>query len=424
MKTTTTKTTKRIEKAKASNEKRIAKTREQIEQQASNKDNFINAKAIETIQALKQNGHNSKEFVSKSQNLCKILVCSKLKRLYNDPKRSNEMHRQVKNQVSQYMDDDGTRIEKYIEQLNDLYIITYNANGDRLVKCLDTKLAQDIEKAIVRVSAIGNDDGHDLCGDAYLKLWYYIEQAITSEFDTITDDYLLQPFEIVKPETQVYNNGHIKPRDLWQYRTTNVVKEVSKEVERILDNESKRVDNTKAYDEIETEIDGQAIRKYHRTKAKYCQEITDINGKITAIVNNEENEKLFEDLPTKCNFAKMEKIIYNKYFIEDYTLTEIADIYEINETTVKKHIERIKSKVIKSGIFETVGLTKQTNNGQQATTIYMYLATDDGQKGEFVTSFASLGQASQILKIDKSNISKVLKGKIKQIGGYVFTYSK
>ena len=425
MKTTTNKTTKRIETAKANNAKRIAKTREQIEQQTSNTDNFINAKAIETIQALKQHGHNSKEFTSKSQNLCKILVLSKLKRLYNNEKTSNEMHRIVRNQVAQYMDENGTRIETYLQQLEKLYYTTYNTQGDKIIKCKDKTQAQEIEKQITKIASIGNDNGHDLLTDAYLKLWEYIyNEMSTKALDEIADNLLLIPFEIVIPRTQVYNNGHIKPSELWQYQTTNIIKEVSKEIGRKLENEKQRHDTTKAYDEIETEIDGQAIRQYHRTKARFCDEITDINGKITAIVNNEQVQELFNDLPTKCNLSKMEYIVYKLHYIDGLSFDEIADKYQVSINTIKNKDQRLKNKIAKSGIFASFGLNEQANNEQQATTIFMYLATDNGQKGDFVTSFSSLGQASKILNIDKSNISKVLKGKIKQTKGYIFTYNK
>lgn len=421
----TTKATKKEQLAKAKNEQRLTKTRKQIEKQIENQDNFINAKAIQTIQALKQYGKNSKEFTSISMNLCKILVQSKLKRLYNNQQTSNEVHRIVKNNVTMYMDDDGFKIEKYIEQLNNLYIITINKNGDTVVQCTDKKRAQDIEKAIIKISSIGNDHGHDLPFDAYLKLWEYIENATShNNIENISDTLLLNPFEIVIEGSQIYKNGHIKPQTLWQYRTTNIIKEVSRYIGQKIDNEKQYNTNEKVYDETESDIENQAMKQYYRTKSKYCDEITNINGKITGIVNNKEVQEKFESLPEKCNFSKMEKIVYFNYYIDDLSVDEISDIYKIAIRTVESYILRVKNKVAKSGIFTDFGLTERVKKGQNATVIYMFLATEKGEKGEYITSFESLGKASTTLKIDKGNISKVLKGERKTVNGYKFTYKK
>lgn len=416
--TSTSKQTKRQEQAQASNIKRLATAKANIDKATQDNENIINVKAVETITALKEHGKESRAFTDISQQLCCILVQTKLKRLYNNENTSNETQRRIKASISAYMDTNGhgNRIQTALDELNKLYVVRYNKDGEKETICTDKKQAQAIEKKIIEYTSIGNDKGHDLIYTAYLKLWDYIAQT---DIDKISNDYLLQPFEIVIPKSKVYRNGNPKDQTLWQYTTTNIIKELLKEISRQIESERAIQETAIPYEEITTELDGESIRQYHRTKAIYCDTVTDFNGKITAITNNQTTEQFFESIPQQCNLSKMETIVLKLHYLDNMSFDEIADKYKVAVETVKKHNERMKNKIVASGIFAKHGLTEQVNNGQKATTIYMF-----SDKGEYITAFESIGKASQTLNIDKGNISKVLKGQRKTANGYIFAYTR
>ena len=417
-KATTSKQTKRQQQAQANNQKRIATTKANIEKATQDIDNIVNAKAIETIQILKQYGKESRQFTDIAQQLCTILVQSKLKRLYNNENTSNEQQRITKAKISAYMDKDGhgNRIQTALDELQKLYVVRYNKDGERVTVCTDKKTAQAIEKKIVDLTALGNDGGHDLPQDAFLKLWDYITKA---NIDTMQDDYLLQPFEQVILKSKVYRNGNLKDKSLWQYTTTNIIKEITKEISRKIESERSVKDTLVPYEEVTTELDGESIRQYHKTKAIYCDTVTDFNGKITTITNNQTTEQFFESIPQKCNLSKMETVVLKLHYLDGVSFTEIADTYQISIDQINVHNNRLKDKIVKSGIFAKHGLTEKADNGQKATTIYMF-----DIKGEYITAFESIGQAHKTLNISKGCISENLKGKRKTAGGYVFAYTR
>ena len=416
--TTTTKETKRQMQVKENNIKRLATTKESIEKATKELDNIVNAKAIETMQTLKQYGKESRQFTNVAQQLCTILVQSKLKRLYNNERTSNEQQRRLKAEISAYMDrnGNGNKIQIALEELESLYITRYNKEGKKETICTNKQLAQSIEKKIVELSSIGNNGGHDLVQDAFVKLWHYISKEDTN---TIPDNYLLQPFEQVILHSKVYKNGDIKDPSLWQYTTTNIIKEITKEISRKIESERSVKETEFAYEEITTELDGESIRQYHKTMPIYCDVVTDFNGKVTTITNNKTTEEFFESIPEKCNLSKMETVVLKEHYINGKSFIEIADRYKVKTSTIENHNARLKTKIVNSGIFAKYGLTEKANNEQKATTIYMF--TD---KGEYITEFESIGKASEILLIDKGNISKVLNGKRKTANGYIFAYTR
>lgn len=416
--TSTSKQTKRQEQAQANNIKRLATAKANIDKATQDNENIINVKAIETMTALKEHGKESRVFTDISQQLCCILVQTKLKRLYNNENTSNETQRRIKASISAYMDTNGhgNRIQTALDELNKLYVVRYNKDGEKETICTDKKQAQAIEKKIVEYTSIGNDKGHDLIYTAYLKLWDYIAQT---DIDKVSNDYLLQPFEIVIPKSKVYRNGNPKEQTLWQYTTTNIIKEILKEISRQIESERAIQETAIPYEEITTELDGESIRQYHRTKAIYCDTVTDFNGKITAITNNQTTEQFFESIPQQCNLSKMETIVLKLHYLDNMSFTEIADKYKVTLRHIEQTNERLLNKIITSGIFAKHGLTEKADNVQKAKTIYMFTT-----KGEYITAFESIGQANKTLHISKGCISENLKGKRKTAGGYVFAYTR
>lgn len=72
----------------------------------------------------------------------------------------------------------------------------------------------------------------------------------------------------------------------------------------------------------------------------------------------------------------------------------------------------------------TIEDTNRRNNEQKKQRIACCLANAESieQFEQSVLEFESIGKASEFLNIDKSNISKVLKGKLKQTNGCTFKY--
>lgn len=416
--TNTSKQTKRQAQAQASNTKRLAITKASIDNATKDNKNIVNVKALETMQALKQYGKESRAFTDVSQQLCTILVQTRLKRLYNNENTTNEQHRITKAKISAYMDKNGhgNRVQTAIDELNKLYIVKHNKNGEYITVCTDKQQAQAIEKKIAEYTALGNDGGHDLIYSAYLKLWDYISKV---DISTVSNDYLLQPFETVILKSKVYRNGSPKDASLWQYTTTNIIKEITKEISRQIESERAVRDTAVPYEEVTTELDGESIRQYHRTKALYCDTVTDFNGKVATIINNQTTEQFFESIPEKCGLSKMESIVLKLHYLDNMSFDEIADKYQVAQETVIKHNCRLKEKIVKSGIFAKHGLTEKTDNLQRAKTIYMFTT-----QGEYITAFESIGQANKTLNISKGCISENLKGKRKTAGGYVFAYTR
>lgn len=423
--TTTTKETKRQKKATESNTKRLATTKANIEKATQESETLVNAKAIETMQALKQYGKESRQFNNVAQQLCTILVQSKLKRLYNNGKTSSEQQRTLKAKISAYMDKNGNgnKIQTALDELEKLYITRYNQNGEKEIMCTDKKQAQEIEKKIIEYSSIGNNGGHDLVQDALLKLWSYIKKI--EDISTVPENYLLQPFEIPLLHLNYYRkSGQPKPKNLWQYANTNVIKEISKTITQIIDDEKAIKDTFEPFEEKTVELDGIALRTYHKTRAIYCDTVTDFNGKVTTVVNNQTTEQLFESIPEKCNLSKMESVVLKLHYYGDsngksLSFEQIADKYEVSVESIKKHDARLKDKIVKSGVFAKYGFTERVNNGQTATAVYMF--TIDG---DFIQEFESLGVASKALKIDKGSLSKVLNGRRKSVNGCIFKYTR
>lgn len=410
---------KKIAKVQERNEERIKKALAKINKGTENIEKIINAKAVEVIQTLRQYGKNSKQFTDVSQQLCSIMVHSKLKSLYHNDETSNEQLRKVKVQVTAYMGTDGmgTRTEKAIEELNGLYTYTYNKNGDRVMKCTDTKRAQKISSDIANISSIGNNGAHDIIQDTYIKLWSYLQVARPLELE---DTYLLKPFEIVITSSKTYRtSGNVKPVGLWHKTATNIINELFKEIERHIESNKAVRNNFVPYTDVVTELDGESIRHYRKVDPLYCDEITDFNGKVTAVTFNQNTEEVFRSVSETCGLTTMESKILKYHFYKGMSIEETADFFGITQRTVERRITSIKDKIVASGMFAKYGLIEKADKTQKAKAIYMFSID-----GEYIAEFESIGTASKILRIDKGNISKVLNGKRQQTNGYIFKYQK
>lgn len=431
----TTKTTKataneqRLAKAKERNEQRLATTKKQIEQVTANAENIVNQKAIELSQVLRTTKDKDNAQVTHIlYTIASILSHSKLNKLNAKETTYNATNVELKNDIAKAIDrnGNGTKYETTLEQLNKLYVVKYNKDGERIIECTDKRQAQEIEKRLV---TLANNDGMDIIQGAILKLWHYISVAIEKYgIENIPDTILLDTFKTAIPHSKVYRNGEQKPVELWQYRTTNAIKETSIEISRSIEKLRSVKDTEKAYIPIETLIENEngeqeTITQYKQASILSVVPTCDINGKIITETANETTEHLIENVLEKANFTRNESYIFKWYFVGNKTQEQIIEKLNVSERYFKQTVAKIRSKcavVLCENTKYTIQDAKRTNNEKQK--IVCYLANNESEQE--IATFESIGKASEFLNIDKSNISKVLKGKLKQTNGYIFKYAE
>ena len=437
--TTTSKQTKREAQAQATTQKRLEKTSAQITS-ASNIDNAINQTARETMQAYLTHGANSNEFGVLLQKLASIIVHCKLNKLLESDETYREQFTEFKRDVVQY-----NKYFQCLDTLETLYKTQYTKDGDRKTVCIDKQRESDIYKQMEKLSFW---NGADLIQDAILKLLQCLDNA-KKHGATITENTLLEPFEMFDLKSKTYRNGDIKPKSLWTKHNTNAIKEASATVTRSINANKAIRESTTLYTALERTItdengDTETITKYKRASTLSAFEITDISGKQIATVANDTDNALFESIPQRANLTTREAYILRNHYEPHYytqkdengkplkdengdtvytfgvlSLQQIADYYKITLEAVKKCDRNMKRKIIEARIFpQFTEADKKTTQEQKA--VRCYEAQDESKRT--VASFDGVRSASKTLNIDASNIVKVLKGKLKTVSGLVFEY--
>lgn len=465
-KATNTKTTKRIETIKANNEKRQQQSKEKIIQTSNNENSIVNKKAMEIVTLLKETkDKNNEQFTKELYNLASILIQSKIKHINNEQtnnnnnketsnkkgkietdKRYRKENQDLKNQVYQlfYHDNKNVKTETkdnnrllylvYIEQLDNLYITKYNTNGEKSIICTDKESEKNIMKKLTELTRLNN--AMDMLQDIVTELWYYIQnelEVINFDYnklktDTFNNCCLLKEFEIVKLHTTTYRNNQLKPVELWEKTFTNPIKETNKQITRIIDSKKAIKENTIAYQELENTIYNpfteqiETFKQYKKACKLSIVDTMDNNGKSLAQTADIETIGLIEKILAKANFTRNQAYIFKMYFCDDHSINGISDTLKISDRYIKKEIANIKQKCIDTGIFKQLGYMDNTPIKKEYTNkkIACYDITDNEKI--FICNFDSIGIASKSLKIDKGNISKVLKGILKQTKGFYFEY--
>ncbi len=421
----------RLAKAKERNEQRLATTKEQIKQATANNESIVNQKAVELSQVLRTTkDKDNAQATHILYTIASILSHSKLNKLNAKETTYNATNVELKNDIAKAIDrnGNGTKYETTVEQLNKLYVVKYNKDGKRLIECTDKRRAQEIEKRLV---SLANNDGIDIIQDAVLKLWYYIDKAIKKYgIENLTDTILLDTFEKAIPHSKVYRNGEQKPVELWQYRTTNAIKETSIEISRSIEKLKSVKDTEKAYIPIETLIENEngeqeTITQYKQASILSVVPTCDINGKIITETANETTEHLIENVLEKANFTRNESYIFKWYFVGNKTKEQILEKLNISATSnyFEKTVANIRRKcavVLCADTKYTIEDTNRRNNEQKKQKIVCYIAESEQE----IATFESIGKASEFLNIDKGNISKCLKGERKTANGYIFKYAE
>lgn len=446
----TTTLTARERKAQESRERKVKRTVEEITTKSSI-DNVVNVQAVKTAQARLTHGSHSDEYGHELIKLATIISQARLKSLRSKDHTYREEFSRLKGDITK-----ASKWETYIETLGTLYNLERNKDGDLIENCTDKKRASQIERALYD---FGSNDGFDLISEAYTALLEAVNN-LEKKGAEITEKSLLQVYYVYIPHSKVYKLGDIKPRKLWQVTATNAVTESGKAVSRYVNSNRAIRESIELYSALETTIhneDGttETITQYHKVNPLTAQPITDINGKVNTIVSNDNDALYYEEITAKCNLNKTERyILYWHYIGGRYSETihhkngttetaykygtksfeQIADKLRIDKRTVERGDVTLKEKMRKAGIFGYTYPTEptestNTNNVKPSLRVYCYIANDvlynDGTLKDLENIdpfmvFDSIGKASKILNVDKSKVSKVVRGQRKQTAGYVF----
>ncbi len=433
---TANKTTKRIAQAKAKSQEQIARTQEQIAK-ATATDNIINQKAREVMQAYLTNGANSNEYGKKIIELSNIIChCRLNKLLANDTTFRNEFNL-FKNDITI-----SSKYFQMLEVLESLYVMKYNNNGDLETICTDKQREKEIYKQIANLTGL---NGCDLVSVCYVSLLDIIDKA--NKENTLNENTLLDTFVVYNLTSKTYRNGTIKPKELWTQKTTNGIREASKQVSRAITSDRAVREQTTLYNAIVSTYanengEQETFTRYRKAPLLSAYEITDINGKQTAIVTNEQRQMDFESIPQRANLTARESYILKwvyegsseqqthenengekvkTLFIGCKTLEQIADEWKVTTQCVEITHQRLLNKLIKSGIFSNIPLAPITRKASEERAVKCYRLNENGEK-EYISTFASLHIASEVLNIGRADIRRTIKGERKTAKGLIFEY--
>lgn len=430
------KMTKRTEIIKQNNAKRKDESKSKLLQLTTNTNNILNQKAIECISILKDTkDKNNQLFTSNLHQLATIIAQSKLKNINNNNDRYREEVAQLKKEVTQltyYSHDNYNGLslrDIYLQQLNDLYMLVYSDDGDLIIKCKDNDRERQL---LTRLENLSMPDGEDLIQDIELQLWLYIHKAlqdVSYNYDRLSTTCLLDCFAMTKLQSTTYRNGHLKPVELWEQAYTNAIKECLKTVSRIVDSKKTIKDNTIAYESVETTVYSpfedteQTYTRYRQVPQIAITDTMDSNNNPFAQTADIATIGLIDKIVTTTNFTRNQLYIFKMHICNNCSIIEIADKLQVRTCYVEKELVKIKQKIIDTGILKGLGYTddKLPNKAQISKKIACYDVVNSENK-IFVANFDSIGKASKALLIDKGNISKVLKGILKQTGGFYFEY--
>lgn len=139
---------------------------------------------------------------------------------------------------------------------------------------------------------------------------------------------------------------------------------------------------------------------------------------LTELVTEDEY-KAIDTLSETLNMTQRE-IKVMQYFVSGMSVHEIAVKMKTSDSRIADIRKHIQEKYLeKMTIPDSVKIVTSENVTKIAQKVYVTLI--DGTE---IGTFDSIGIASKELNVDKSNISKCLKGKIKYTNGYIFKYAE
>ena len=224
----------------------------------------------------------------------------------------------------------------------------YNADGDLITVVKD----KDLHNALTALCAESFGDGIDLMHTAVTTILTETQKATD-----LTAEFMETPYNVRRLKRKVY----IKEADTvggYETVTTTAIQEVYKAIRR--DVESNRTmqiaSNKYTYlESIATDTESDTETEIYRRLPKYsglAYEITDYNGKVTAITADTETVNTTDRLIEKMNLTtKQAKVLQLRQ--SGYGYKAIATYLGVTQRAVAKTVKAIQAKALAIGVTPT-----------------------------------------------------------------------
>lgn len=426
---------KHVESVKAKNAQRIAKTGEQLATLATS-NNIINTLAKNLCNNVLSLGVNNLTTVNSCYALASAIVHARIKRINGVSKNGadNRFKLQnvaLKNDVSRMFNGkhSTTRFQLAVEQLEKLYttvtLTTGDQAGEQVTKCTDKKLAAEIMGQLADLTA--NGDGMDIVHDVVCVIWQTVNGALFN--GTLTETTLLENRKKLITRSCFYHNGEKKPSELWQYTTTNTVKECSLTVSQYINRMAARQNYECAYTELsyslETE-DGETGEKETVEVIRYnpVAEIA-LSGSADNITVNNAVSEMAEAIATNANFTARQLFIFKNVLCGRMEQKQVADKFGIDERNVKRQVAETIRKCFEALTDEQKELAKSFGYSAEAVadkTATAKTVEAKDENGVVVGLFPSVAKCADVLGVSRGSVQDVLSGRRKAVKGYIIRY--
>lgn len=405
-------------KAKESNKDIVTQVQAEVKSNAekiaesAQAESIVNTTAKAAMREYINNG-NSDTFGKQLQTLAMILAQCKLRNLYNDDAKGREEFRIFKAQICNYRSQQTSR-----DALNSLYEWDTDSNS---YICIDKRLEGDIVKAMRERN---DNTGGDLVQECILTLLEVVKTA--EKKGTLSETTILDVFTTYDLRSMYYTDGAQKPAEKWKEKASNGIKEGSLAISRLIDRERAIREQTALYSEIVTVCingDGEEVGMfitYKKASTLSATDVTDANGKTATTIVDDQTNNLFTTIPERANFSKNERYVFFHHYDLHESFEQIADKLKVSVKAVESYDQRLKAKIVKANIFPQFNAGDRGGIVKAEKAIRCFSADDETQTT--IATFGSVREASRVLNIDASLISKVLKGKRQTAGSLKFEY--
>lgn len=297
---------------------------------------------------------------------------------------------------------------------------TYDSNGNIKLNILD----KEYTKAVEKVLDDSISQGVDIVHQASISI---LDEVATIQQKNgkkrLKKGFMLEPYESRKTNGKTFAiNG--KKQVEWSTVEVIPIQNIFKSVRKyIQDNKSiKAVINGYSYIEsMSIDSESAEVEKIFYRLDKYAdlgETVTDFNGKETAYTTTAEQVKTYQkslaDLITKASLDQ-KHIDFIRCRINGKSLIDTAKYLGVSLRTIERIQKDLQTKSIIVG-YGTIDMLPKAENADTAKKI---IAIDENGKKY---TFDSIKSASVTLAIDRSNITAVLKGRLKKTKGYIFEY--
>lgn len=243
---------------------------------------------------------------------------------------------------------DTNNIKRIEYATNKATALEHNADGELVTVIKD----KDLHNALTKLCSETLSDGIDLINTAIVTILKETDKA-----SDLTTDFLETPYTIRRLKRKVY----IKQADSvggYETTTTTAIQEIYKAIRRDIENNRsiQIASNKYTYlESIATDTESDTETTVYRRLPKYsglAYEMTDYNGKITAITADTETVNDTDNIIEKLNLTtKQAKILQLRQ--SGYGYKAIATYLGVTQRAVAKTVHAIQTKALAIGLTPT-----------------------------------------------------------------------